>query len=118
MSWMDSIQNSATEDMPELKHPRSKVFLREGPNLERLSASYNFEDLFPVDHGYAKYYKDANIRDEYSGGNDTLSRAKRASASKRNAINSKTTCSLSIQTDPLLWKHIKENVRRQFYFTL
>ena len=117
MEWMQSIQNSAVEDLPELKHPKSKPYQREGPTAERLTSSF-------YDNAYAKYSREANNPAAPSLSNLSLtqnhhsnfyavekgnSRGRRALKSKA-LTSSRTTCHLSIQTDPLLWKHIKEQV--------
>ena len=120
MEWMQSIQNSAVEDLPELKHPKSKPYQREGPSAERLTSSF-------YDNAYAKYSREANNHPAPSPQLSNLSltqnhrgspfmvekgnsRGRRALSKSKSGPSSRTTCHLSIQTDPLLWKHIKEQV--------
>jgi len=122
MAWMDTIQNSAIEDeipLPELKHPKSKPFQREGPTAEALRASLGGEE-----EAYFKYTREPNAIHHFlqngtyprgSSGStgagesaDFFNRGRRALPS---SLNSRTTCTLSIQTDPLLWKHIADQVQ-------
>lgn len=62
--------------------------------------SINGEDQTP----HFKYSKEANF--EYDGAKRG-SRAKRAARPKEDNRN---TCSLYIQTDPLIWRHIREGI--------
>lgn len=65
--------------------------------------SINGEDKSP----HFKYSKEANF--EYGGtrASERGSRAKRAARPKEDNRN---TCSLYIQTDPLIWRHIREGI--------
>lgn len=83
--WMEKVQNSAMED-EEVPTPSPKFKKHKAVGVNN---ALNYEE--PVN----KYTKEAN---EYSG------RHKRAT--KREEI--KNTCSLYIQTDPLIWRHIRE----------
>jgi disintegrin and metalloproteinase domain-containing protein 10 len=112
MEWMQEIQNSAVEDMPELKHPKSKPVQKEFggdiPRADRLRSNEIFY-MDQDDHSYSMYSKEANLKFNKSNPSSSSSRGRRAARS--NTQNSRTTCTLSIQTDPLLWKHIAEQVK-------
>lgn len=102
---MDRIQNSAVEeDTDEIKDD-IKRRINKLPKKYRTSESDNFVDnqwrFHYTDENetpYNKYSKEANTR---SG------RSKRATRPKE---ENKNTCSLFIETDPLIWKHISEQV--------
>ena len=66
-----------------------------------------------------KYTKEANFDyDDFGGsnanGNKKSGRAKRAARPKEDNRN---TCSLYIQTDPLIWRHIREGIADVSSFT-
>lgn len=111
---MQTIQNSAVEDLPELRHPKSKP-LQKGsifdvPKAERLYSNDVFY-LDQDDHSYSMYSKEMNLK--YNNNNTTpFSSGRGRRAARSNTGSSRTTCTLSIQTDPLLWKHISEQVCR------
>lgn len=111
---MESIQNSAvdSEEVPsELKHPKSKAVHRQGPSAEALQANLDHEEA------YFKYTREPNALHQFLNngsvpklsfrGQELNSRGRRALSS---SLNSRTTCTLSIQTDPLLWRHIADQV--------
>lgn len=99
---MDRIQNSAVEDdevpIPTPKSRKHKKAssehnkAKEQPKSPPPSQSSNHED--PVN----KYSREANIATKHE-------RHKRATRLREENRN---TCSLYIQTDPLIWKHIRE----------
>lgn len=119
MEWMEQIQNSAVEDM-DVAHPKAKAFQSHQLAVaERLTApDYpNVLAMDQFDRAFAKYSKEANLMSSknsssFNGGGATFfgdpSRVRRAA--RASYVNSKTTCTLSIQTDPLLWRHIAEQV--------
>lgn len=114
MEWMSEIQNSAVDGgMPELKHPKSKPFQKMVglPVADRLISN----DIFYLDqddHSYSMYSREANLKfNNNTGGGGGRGRR----AARSNSANSRTTCTLSIQTDPLLWKHIAEQVDNNFW---
>lgn len=117
--WMEKIQSSIVEDdepvMPSSQiyddndddgnKPRKKQVKKNttGENKttsksnskkanEQLKEKINYEDIFN------KYSKEANKNEKF--------RHKRATNNRREEKNS--TCSLYIQTDPLIWRHIRE----------
>lgn len=133
MEWMEKIQNSAIDDLPELKHPKSKPLQKDGPTAEQLTATFNdFHDHNNNEienHAHFNLYSkelnnpsllimqnsSANVRASSSPFLSQIGSAAAASRGRRALKighgNSKTTCALSIQTDPLLWKHISEQAR-------
>ncbi|XP_031334979.1 disintegrin and metalloproteinase domain-containing protein 10 isoform X1 [Photinus pyralis] len=98
IQWMDRIQNSAVEDdvapipIPKAKKVQKKV------HLEHHKSKSDIRPLsFPVNHEDTinKYSREANEH----------VRHKRATRLRE---ENKNTCSLYIQTDPLIWRHIRE----------
>lgn len=92
--WMDKVQSSGVDEEPVLLPKAEKVspkFKKHKPNTPKKIV----ENYINVEESYNKYSREAN---ENSG------RHKRAT--KRE--DSKNTCSLYIQTDPLIWRHISE----------
>lgn len=91
---MNSVQSSSVEEddddgelppSPEDEKPAS-------PNAKE----FNAYPKSSQDEPHRKYTKEMN-----SGGHDRQKRATRRDENKN-------TCSLYIQTDPLIWKHIRE----------
>lgn len=98
IQWMDRIQNSAVDDDVEVqkvpqpkprKHKKVNKTSTTSPSQSPLSS--NHEDLIN------KYSREAN--------EGVHSRKKRATRGREEIKN---TCSLYIQTDPLIWRHIRE----------
>lgn len=106
--WMERVQNSAV-DVSELKKgklPKKYKIQEEVKNEESgtvsnkkriLSDREDRESVYTKDSDspYAKYSREANVR------------RKRAARPKEENRN---TCSLFIQTDPLIWRHTTEQV--------
>ncbi|KAL1505705.1 hypothetical protein ABEB36_005210 [Hypothenemus hampei] len=107
IAWMNSIQNSAVPDpfSPGQNQNKSKLLYKKtSPNHENDvlpdKIDYNKQsENYYEDDGFRKYTKEAN--EEHSSGR---TRTKRATRRDEN----KNTCSLYIQTDPLIWRHIRE----------
>ncbi|XP_046982630.1 disintegrin and metalloproteinase domain-containing protein 10 isoform X1 [Schistocerca americana] len=91
VQWMDRVQNSADEEEPEPPPPP--------PSPPRGQTRSSWEEQGA--DAYQKYSREAN---EGSGGGSRTKRATRPKEDNRN------TCSLFIQTDPLIWRHISETV--------
>jgi len=89
IEWMEKIQNSAEPDASPKTGPSAKQ-KEPKPNV----APWNGDQESP---GH-KYSREAN--------EPSHRRPRRATRSKEN-----NTCSLFIQTDPLIWRHISEQVR-------
>lgn len=103
ISWMDKIQNSAVEEEePQLPPPPLPLIVAASNNnvkprkTKKVLQQRDFPQLQNYEETFSKYSKQAN---------DNLhQRHKRATQREEN----KNTCSLYIQTDPLIWKHIRE----------
>ena len=102
MQWMERIQNSAQPDPPSPKEePKEELKEREVKVKSKKLKNRNRENLVDdiwLESPYDKYTRKFN---EYTA------RYKRAAPPKENKRN---TCSLFIQTDPLIWRHIAETV--------
>ncbi|XP_055684037.1 disintegrin and metalloproteinase domain-containing protein 10 isoform X2 [Lutzomyia longipalpis] len=102
-SWMDSIQNSAVEE-PEEK----PAAVKENPGVPIKAKDEDFQ--WPP---HQKYSKEANwrpngdARSEENHHEEAHERVRRATRPKEENRN---TCSLYIQTDPLIWRHIREGI--------
>ncbi|CAL8109487.1 unnamed protein product [Orchesella dallaii] len=114
MEWMDQIQNSAVDEA-ELRHPKGRPFMSQIPAAEKLTGDYpNVLSMNQFDRAFAKYTMEANqnqIKNASHGGDTFFGDPSRVRRAARSFANSKTTCTLSIQTDPLLWRHISEQER-------
>ncbi|XP_043272222.1 disintegrin and metalloproteinase domain-containing protein 10 isoform X1 [Venturia canescens] len=89
--WMNKVQNSGEPDPPP---PTIEKILRaERPKVD----PWNGDTETP---GH-KYSKEANNPDQHR-------RSRRATRPKE---DNKNTCSLFIQTDPFIWRHISEHLR-------
>ncbi|CAB3236817.1 unnamed protein product [Arctia plantaginis] len=105
VQWMERIQNSGVEDDSVSSPPPSPTPQH---SLSTPSHGYHAPASAPMHpnslrddstrywdfHNYNKYSRAANTGEH--------SRSKRATIDKRN------TCSLYIQTDPLIWRHVRE----------
>lgn len=96
---MDKVQNSAVDE-PEEATTQSPPTTKDSP---RQSPINSYQDTF---NKYSREANDPNnfIDDSYT---NTQTRTKRATRPKEDNRN---TCSLFIQTDPLIWRHISEQV--------
>lgn len=89
--------DEANKNGAKTKPPQQKQQAQQSQN------SINAEDDSP----HFKYTKEANFRYDGTGASKRGSRAKRAARPKEDNRN---TCSLYIQTDPLIWRHIREGI--------
>ncbi|XP_017776924.1 PREDICTED: disintegrin and metalloproteinase domain-containing protein 10 isoform X3 [Nicrophorus vespilloides] len=96
--WMDSIQNGVEDEAP----PKTKRFRENKKTAKKTSSSSStattssyLEDNREDD--ISKYSREANEAPH----NSRFRRATRRDENKK-------TCSLFIQTDPLIWRHIRE----------
>ncbi|KAJ8977438.1 hypothetical protein NQ317_000160 [Molorchus minor] len=90
MQWMERIQYSDVEEPPLLAHPKI-----EKPKKHKKETGQGRSKPPPYhEDKYSKYSKEANDK--------SSSRHRRATRREKN------TCSLYIQTDPLIWRHIRE----------
>lgn len=89
IDWMESVQNSATP--------------------ENMYSSFSSHPVWQLETPGHKYSWAAN-----SPSRNYWNRTKRATRPK-DETNNKNTCSLFIQTDPLIWRHIFEQVCFEFF---
>lgn len=120
-SWMDQIQNSAVEEAEaeeeaeedQAAEPSNDGEQQPPPQKVRSSkegAASDSLDEFPLP--YQKYSKEANTardtdKSESAWHREAHERVKRAARPRE---ENKNTCSLYIQTDPLIWRHIREGI--------
>lgn len=96
--WMDDIRNNGDEYEPpnpvktneNQKNDSQK--LPKKPSYERATSNIIDVDESP----YRRYSEEANVR------------SKRAATAAR--YQERNTCTLYIQTDPLIWRHIRESI--------
>lgn len=110
---MESIQTSAVEEEKDsqsqpLANHKQKTHLR--PPKKKRKKTEPTVDLAAEETPFEKYTKELNSD---AGGSGSSSRTKRAIRQKEKDRN---TCSLFIQTDPLIWKHISEQVLDAYYY--
>jgi disintegrin and metalloproteinase domain-containing protein 10 len=96
IQWMDRIQNSGVDDepLPSPSPPPSKDKYRKHKKFDN-NSKIQFKPVENQEDNLSKYSREAN---------DEHARRKRATRRDEN----KNTCSLYIQTDPLIWRHIRE----------
>jgi len=100
--WMNSVQHGevggeeshAPEDVDQKRRKTSIYNVGRGADRERMNDRSS---------SWYKYTHEAN-----SGGSPDAKRKKRATTKN----DSRTTCSLFIQTDPLMWRHYYESEKR------
>lgn len=91
--WMDRIQNSADEEVEFVP-----IEVPQNATADSARNRYQHVDnqIFDDEDPFQKYSAEANQR------------SKRAATASR--YQEKNTCSLYIQTDPLIWRHIRESI--------
>lgn len=117
MQWMDSVQNAADDgddDNDDERDTRTESPSKESNRSNTSGKPTNTNSIFEEDLKYPhlKYSKAANFKDSLRENGDewhqkSHERAKRAARPKE---ENKNTCSLYIQTDPLIWRHIREGI--------
>ncbi|XP_034249111.1 disintegrin and metalloproteinase domain-containing protein 10 isoform X2 [Thrips palmi] len=103
--WMEQVQNSFVPEEPaqapsKLKHKKVKSTSRGSNDVRKPpppSQKPTDQFRFQYETPFEKYSKEMNDH----------SRTKRAAQAKEEIKN---TCSLFIQTDPLIWRHIRDQV--------
>lgn len=128
--WMDNVQNaglgdeddiasaSGTDEKRKSKTPKKFVDAKMLKRNKLMDATEFFKDDLKYPH--MKYTKEANLKDSSASSTGDIddddaeewhrrshARAKRAARPKEDNRN---TCSLYIQTDPLIWRHIREGI--------
>lgn len=93
IEWMQQVQNSAVDEEEDGGGKKGDKYGGRQHSTSFLRNSFETP--------YDKYSRQANFWDDYGEGGHRQKRA----APKENKRN---TCSLFIQTDPLIWRHIRE----------
>lgn len=133
--WMDSVQNAGVDDADgvpnafvddekrKAKTPKKFVDAKMLKRNKLMDAKEFFKDDLQYPH--MKYTKEANLKDsgarsvdddnvdddDDDGGDEWHRRAHaRAKRAARPKEENRNTCSLYIQTDPLIWRHIREGI--------
>lgn len=116
-AWMDDIQHGATEEEKEDEDEGVNKIDTGRPAVEdalRTSQRARDDGSRPHPRSSAWWYKyshQANQANNFQDGQDSLPVESRKKRSTIKAA-SRTTCSLFIQTDPLLWRHFYEAEKR------
>uniref|UniRef100_A0A336LXA8 ADAM10 endopeptidase n=1 Tax=Culicoides sonorensis TaxID=179676 RepID=A0A336LXA8_CULSO len=109
--WMDRVQNSAVSEEDEVG-----IEFNFNNTRNVVNSTENKKILEDFKYPYEKYTKQANLRDDAENMDnwhyDTHQRVRRATQQKED--NNRNTCSLYIQTDPLIWRHIREGIANQY----
>lgn len=113
--WMDKMQNSALEEEQEKNEDYYNATSKHKTN--KLPKKYKKSDKIVDDSNSDKgdswkghSSENENPYNKYSREANTDGRASRSKRATRPKEENKNTCSLFIETDPLIWKHITEQV--------
>lgn len=132
--WMESVQNSGVDGIDDdnennvTQPPQAENIQQSKPIYLSNTTKQNAEQKQKPNHKqkpnsifgdnkspHFKYSKEANFDYDGTNGNKRSERVKRAARPKEDNRN---TCSLYIQTDPLIWRHIREGIADVSSFTL
>lgn len=117
--WMDRVQNAAPVADDEVDDDNNNSNGGDAPNDVDVNASkasatakqqakQNQNSIYDDDKSpLFKYTKEANFDYDDTIPSEKGARVKRAARPKE---DNKNTCSLYIQTDPLIWRHIREGI--------
>lgn len=113
--WMEQIQSSAVEvEEPEQKKEQTHS---NNYKINKLPKKYRTNDkiVYDSESGWEKKLKTHNGEnetpyDKYSREANSDGRSSRSKRATRPKEENKNTCSLFIETDPLIWRHIAEQV--------
>lgn len=100
LQWMEEIQNGAAAAAEEVDEIH---LMDDGPRPNERPTTVFADD--ESDSPFFKYSKEANA--DNTAGDGSHRRGKRATRPREDNRN---TCSLYIQTDPLIWRHIREGI--------
>lgn len=110
--WMENVQNGGVDDEDDIDDKPTESVHINGP---RQTTKLNPNSIFEDDKSpYFKYTKEGNFDYDGATGYKKSERVKRAARPKEDNRN---TCSLYIQTDPLIWRHIREGIADVSSFT-
>jgi disintegrin and metalloproteinase domain-containing protein 10 len=98
--WMDQVQNSVDDEIEIMPIEPHKNGSKTAGNYYQHEHYHDYEDIH---NPHTKYSKYANNRE------------KRATTTGR--YQERNTCSLYIQTDPLIWRHIRESIPDVSFFS-
>lgn len=105
--WMDRIQSGAADEPVDEEVEIVQLKAANGDDSEKPAAAAKTNDSLYYQHVNNRIYDDidenAHPHRKYS--KEANSRQKRATR-----YQEKNTCSLYIQTDPLIWRHIRESI--------
>lgn len=113
--WMNNIQNSAVEnDLSDSDIGLDENVLNSIEKQKKHNSVYDGDELSSP---HFKYSKEANNENDEKYGKEKYfnKRSRRAARPKEDNRN---TCSLYIQTDPLIWRHIREGIADVSPFSL
>lgn len=106
--WMESVQNGGIDDEDIDDIPTKPVHINGANSEQTAKSNRNPNSIFEDDKSpYFKYSKAGNFDYDGASGYKKSERVKRAARPKEDNRN---TCSLYIQTDPLIWRHIREGI--------
>lgn len=112
--WMDSVQNSGIDD--DIDDASANINEPIDLTKQNTKSKQNQNSIFDDDKSpHFKYTKEGNFDYDGATGYKKSERVKRAARPKEDNRN---TCSLYIQTDPLIWRHIREGIADVSSFTL
>lgn len=106
-AWMDNIQNSA--DLEEEKLEATKLYLQTPAHLR---SQYKYKQWLDSNEEYKTAQEsgyqivDDIVEDYHNKYSEEANKRSRRAAGPGVGEDNKGTCSLSIQTDPMLWHHI------------
>lgn len=105
MQWMENVQNGGEDDIIETNNDDIH-----NNKYNRTSSMFDEDFMYP----FEKYTKEANWKNQNNNTKkwhkESHDRVKRANNLKLKEEHNKNTCSLYIQTDPLIWRHIREGI--------
>lgn len=126
--WMENVQNggvgvdeSDDDDNDDVTSPEPANINANKPTTKYSSnskqkAKQNQNSIFGDDKSpHFKYTKEANF--EYDDANSNNKKSERVKRAARPKEDNRNTCSLYIQTDPLIWRHIREGIADVSSFT-
>lgn len=106
--WMESIQNSAVEEPEPYVPPPIPIARKDKNNIDNKDHVKTKELPKPNNNFIPEYPSEKYSR----ATNEVHKRQKRATRLRED----RNTCSLYIQTDPLIWKHIREGFPEVRFF--
>nr|XP_049694558.1 disintegrin and metalloproteinase domain-containing protein 10 isoform X1 [Helicoverpa armigera]XP_049694559.1 disintegrin and metalloproteinase domain-containing protein 10 isoform X2 [Helicoverpa armigera]XP_049694560.1 disintegrin and metalloproteinase domain-containing protein 10 isoform X3 [Helicoverpa armigera] len=105
VQWMERIQNSGVDDEPQTSPAPGPTPTTHGHHAPASPPPHpnslrDDEPRYWDVHHYNKYSRAANTGEH--------TRSRRDTSDKRDNFDNRNACSLYIQTDPLIWRHVRE----------